>query len=82
MESIKISELKAKLSAILKRVRKGERFAVMDRSHPVAVLMTLEKDDLLPIVQPARRPFRMPDPVTFSVEVDAVALLIEDRGKR
>ena len=40
MESIKISELKAKLSAILKRVRRGERFAIMDRSHPVAVLMT------------------------------------------
>jgi prevent-host-death family protein len=82
MESIKISELKAKLSAILKRVRKGERFAVMDRSHPVAVLMTLEKDDALPVVQPARRPFRMPAPVSFSVEVDAVALLIEDRSKR
>jgi prevent-host-death family protein len=82
MECIKISELKAKLSAILKRVRKGERFAVMDRSHPVAVLMTLEKDDVLPVVQPARRPFRMPPPVTFSVEDDVVALLSEDRGKR
>ena len=42
MKAIKVSELKAHLSQYLRRVRKGERIVVMDRSEPIAELIPLK----------------------------------------
>lgn len=49
MSDVKVSELKAKLSAYLSEVRRGETVVVYDRSTPVARLVPFdsEPDDLI-----------------------------------
>jgi prevent-host-death family protein len=85
MKSVKISELKARLSAYLADVRGGETVVVCDRATPVARLVpldkgeddfeldppTLSKDELRKVaaVRPRRR-------------VDVVRLLRESRDQR
>lgn len=44
MKAVNIAELKGGLSRYLKRVRKGERFVVMDRKEPVAELIPVARD--------------------------------------
>jgi prevent-host-death family protein len=39
MKAVRVSELKAQLSSYLRRVKRGERFIVLDRSEPVAELI-------------------------------------------
>ena len=44
MKSAKVSELKAKLSAYLAEVRKGDTVIVYDRNTPVARLVPIQDD--------------------------------------
>lgn len=44
MKSINVAELKSGLSRYLRRVRRGERFVVMDRKEPIAELIPLERN--------------------------------------
>lgn len=46
MESIAISDLKARLSEYLRRVKGGERLLITDRGTPVAIVSPLEGDEL------------------------------------
>ncbi len=46
METISVSELKAKLSAKLKRVRAGHILTIVDHKHPIASLVPLENEGL------------------------------------
>ncbi len=78
-KQVKISELKAKLSAYLASVRAGDTVVVCDRSTPIARLVPLEEagdDDLQ--IQPARG--RIPGlgqlpRVRLRRKVDVVAML-------
>lgn len=46
MATVSVSEAKAKLSALLARVKSGERITITDRGNPVAQLVPLaELDD-------------------------------------
>ena len=78
-----VSELKAKLSAYLSAVRKGE--VVCDRETPIARLVPYTRDtDDLGIEEPAitDRERAWPKPVRLRKNVDVVKLLSQDRDQR
>ena len=80
-----VSELKAKLSAYLSAVRKGEVVVVYDRETPIARLVPYTRDtDDLGIEEPAitDRKHAWPKPVRLRKKVDVVRLLREDRDQR
>ena len=57
MKSANVSELKAKLSAYLSEVRKGDTVVVYDRKTPIARLVPFREDeDDLVVVQASARP--------------------------
>lgn len=81
---VKVSELKAKLSAYLARVRGGATVTVCDRRTPIAKLVPFDDDrgglevrepiDAGGLPAASRIPLRKP--------FDVVALLLEDREHR
>ncbi len=85
MKRAMVSELKAKLSAYLSAVRKGETVVVCDRKTPVARLIPYAQDtDELGIEEPAITDPALvwPKPVRLRKKVDVVKLLREDRDQR
>jgi prevent-host-death family protein len=87
MTTVRIAELKARLSEYLRRVRRGQTLTVLDRETPIA--------HIVPHAPPATRlvvrhpspsappPHRVPLPPPLKVGVDVVALLLEERqGER
>jgi len=53
MTQVGIAQLKAHLSEWLRRVRRGERLVVLDRSTPVATIEPLSGPDSLRVEAPA-----------------------------
>ena len=85
MKQAMVSELKAKLSAYLSAVRKGETVVVCDRKTPVARLIPYtQSTDELGIEEPVitDRERAWPEPVRLRKKVDVVKLLREDRDQR
>jgi prevent-host-death family protein len=85
MKRIGIAELKARLSEYIREVRRGHGLVVMDRKTPVARLEPYEpKGEGWGVRRPLRRwPSlqEVPLPPPPHLEVDAVELLIDDRGR-
>ncbi len=85
MKKVMVSELKAKLSAYLSEVRKGETVVVCDRKTPVARLIPYaQAPDELGVEEPVitdREP-AWPKPVQLRKKVNVVKLLREDRDQR
>lgn len=87
MKSVGVADLKNRLSEYLRLVRRGRSIIVTDREQPVARLVPCGTDAARPRTSPAVRPFgefrrwKAPAPPP-SLDVDAVALLIEDRSRR
>ena len=80
-----VSELKAKLSAYLSAVRKGEAVVVCDRETPIARLIPYTHDtDDFGIEQTVitARERAWPKPVRLRKNVDVVKLLRQDRDQR
>lgn len=83
MKRVKIAELKARLSEHLRQVRRGETYTVMDRETPIARLLPYGAEaEPLRVRKPLRRvpslqAVRLPPPL--KLDVDAVALLLEER---
>lgn len=85
MKQAMVSELKAKLSAYLSAVRKGETVVVCDRKTPVARLIPYaQAPDELGIEEPVITDPALvwPKPVRLRKKVDVVKLLREDRDQR
>jgi len=85
MKQVMISELRAKLSAYLSEVRKGETVVVCDRKTPVARLIPYTQDtEELGIEEPVitDREHAWPKPVRLRKKVDVVRLLREGRDQR
>ena len=85
MKKVMVSELKAKLSAYLSAVRKGETVVVYDQKTPVARLIPYAQAlDELGIEEPVitNREIAWPKPVRLRKKVDVVKLLREDRDRR
>jgi prevent-host-death family protein len=83
MTNVRIADLKARLSEYLRRVRRGDVLTVLDRDTPIARIVPHGDDRYhLTVRHPgpaARAPHRVPLPPPLKVEVDVVALLLEER---
>ena len=85
MKQAMVSELKARLSAYLADVRKGETVVVCDRKTPIARLIPYTHDtDGLEIEEPppSSQQLMRPKAVRLRKQVDVVTLLREDRNQR
>lgn len=85
MKSVKISELKARLSEYLRDVRRGEEWTVMERTTPVARIVPYTQDSPpLDVRPPRQRVPRLQDvklPPALKLDADVVDLLLEEREK-
>lgn len=83
MKNVRIAQLKARLSEHLREVRRGSHYTVMDRETPVARLVPYAPEgESLRVRKPLRRFSslqRVPLPSPLRLDVDAVALLLEER---
>jgi len=82
MKSVRIAELKSRLSEYLRAVRGGETIAVLDRETPVAQIVPVRERARLKIRKPAPGTptpncIRLPKPL--KLDVDVVKLLLEER---
>ena len=87
MKTVRIAELKARLSEYLRDVRQGEAFTVLDGQTPVASLVPYAQGGQpLRIRQPLGRfssVHHVPLPPPLKTKLDIVTLLLEERqGKR
>ncbi|HEV8675409.1 MAG TPA: type II toxin-antitoxin system prevent-host-death family antitoxin [Methylomirabilota bacterium] len=87
MKTVRVAELKARLSEYLRAVRRGESVTVLDREHPIARIVPYASDGT---ALRTRRPrpdapplAKVPLPPPLRVKADVVALLLEERqGER
>ena len=82
---VKISELKARLSAYLDLVRRGKTVIVLDRKTPIAQLVPFSGSAAGLQVEPAARPLGDLEKiggVRLKRKIDVVKLLGESRGER
>ncbi|MBI4161635.1 MAG: type II toxin-antitoxin system prevent-host-death family antitoxin [Acidobacteria bacterium] len=85
MKSVKIAELKSRLSEYLRAVRRGEVITVVDRETPVARIIPFEGGSTPLVVRgpsagslPLRR-VPLPPPLSLPRRLDIVDLLLEER---
>jgi prevent-host-death family protein len=84
-KTVRIAELKARLSEYLRQVRRGQTITVLDRETPVARLVPYDDRPALVVRRPvpgAPPIGEVPLPPPLDLPVDAVALLLEDRARR
>ena len=82
MKSVRIAELKSRLSEYLRAVRNGETIAVLDRDTPVAQIVPVREGVALRIRKPAAGtppPNRVKLPKPLKLNIDIVDLLLEER---
>jgi antitoxin (DNA-binding transcriptional repressor) of toxin-antitoxin stability system len=82
MKSVRIAELKARLSEYLRAVRNGETIAVLDRETLVAQIVPARERVTLRIRRPAAGtppPSRVRLPKPLKLNIDVVDLLLEER---
>lgn len=83
MISVRIAELKAKLSEYLRTVRKGHSITVLDRETPIARIVPYEAEAGGALV--GRKPTsrvsfeKVPLPERYRGNIDIVELLLEER---
>lgn len=81
-KTVGVAELKARLSAYLREARRGHSVTICDRDTPVARLVPVDVSTPL-IVRSRSSAFpslqAVPLPPPSCPEVDAVAILLEDR---
>ncbi len=78
MKSIPIAELKAHLSAELKRVQKGETLVVLDHRNPVALVAPLPGK--IELSKPKRRTYAFKE-LPALMTGDPLAFLDAERGE-
>lgn len=84
MKKLRVAEFKARLSEYLRAVRKGHELTIYDREQPIARVVPYAVRGPLVVRQPAgpyAAPRDVPLPPPVRLEVDAVALLLEDRRR-
>ena len=86
MKSVRIAELKARLSEYLRSVRRGRILTVTDRDTPIAQIIPYEVGAASLTVRhplpdaPKLASLRMPPPL--ALRTDIVKLLAQERGDR
>jgi prevent-host-death family protein len=84
-DTVRIAELKSRLSEFLRSVRAGRVLTIYDRDTPVARLVPVEGASLLTVRPPsaeAKGLARVALPAPLEAGVDVVDVLAEERGKR
>jgi prevent-host-death family protein len=82
MISVRIAELKARLSEFLRTVRKGHSITILDRDTPIARIVPYEPEanGLVSRKPTSRVPFgKIPLPKPYRGNIDIVQLLLEER---
>lgn len=84
--TVRVAELKSRLSEYLRRVRRGETVTVLDRDTPIARLAPLAPGPAaLAVRHPtpgSPRPGAVPLPPPLRLKTDVLALLAAERGER
>ena len=79
VRSVRVAELKARLSAYLRKVRDGETITVLDRDTPVARLVPLGSGAPLSVRAAHGRLHDVRLPPPLALEADVLELLLEER---
>lgn len=86
MISVKVGELRNKLSSYLKRVRRGAEVVITDRETPIGKIIpyTSPTEEKFEIIPPAKgyEGFSKLDFPDMDIDFDPVEILLEDRRKR
>lgn len=85
MKSVKISELKSKLSSFLKQVRNGAEVIVLDRDTPIAKVVPYPADEDKFTTIPPVHGFKGIEKIkilSLKKKINSLKLLLEDRRKR
>ena len=83
MDTVRIADLKARLSEHLRAVRRGRTLTVLDRDRAIARIVPYD-GERRPLVVRSPRPgapplARVPLPPALRLDVDVLALLAEER---
>ena len=79
-KTVKVAELKARLSAYLRVVRRGHPVTVCDRDTPIARLVPYgPAGEPLSVRQPIRALHDVPRPPPLGRPIDSLAALLEER---
>jgi len=81
MTPVRIADLKARLSAHLKSVRKGRTLTVFDRDTPIAQIVPFNVE-ALEVRRATRRVRDLRLPPAPAHKTDSLAVLLDDRGRR
>jgi prevent-host-death family protein len=82
MKTVKIAELKARLSEFLRIVQTGESIAVLDRNRPVARIVPMVEGRGLRVRKPVPGSLKLnkvPLPKPAQLGVDVLDFLLEER---
>jgi prevent-host-death family protein len=82
MKTVRIADLKARLSEYLRSVRRGETITVLDRNTPIAQIVPIRERPALSVRKPAPgapTPNRVRLPKPAKLNVDIVELLLAER---
>ena len=81
MKTVRIADLKARLSEHLRSVKQGRTLTVLDRDTPVARLVPVEKSGL-EVRAASRRARDLPTPPKRVSATNSTAVLLADRARR
>ncbi len=81
MRTVRIADLKARLSEHLRSVRKGRTLTVLDRETPIARIVPYAAESI-DVRRATRRLCDLATPPAPSASTDSVAVLLDDRRRR
>jgi prevent-host-death family protein len=81
MMTVRIAELKSRLSEHLRSVRKGRTLTVLDRNTPIARIIPYSEEPIA-IRRASRRARDLKLPLAPQSPTDSLAVLLDDRRQR
>jgi prevent-host-death family protein len=81
MTTVRIADLKARLSEHLRSVRKGRTLTVLDRDTPVARIVPYAAEPI-EVRRPTRRLLDLELPPAPASPTDSLTVLLDDRRRR
>ena len=82
MSSVRIADLKARLSEHLRAVRRGRSLTVLDRDTPIARIVPYDESEPLRVRRATRKPRELVLRRGRSRPTDSLAVLLQDRASR
>jgi prevent-host-death family protein len=82
MNTVRIADLKARLSEHLRTVRRGRTLTVLDRDTPIARIVPYNESEPLRVRRATREPREVALPPPPDQPTDSLAVLLRDRSTR